>query len=209
VRARQPAAIFVIAGITVLVSLLILLTGNLDRAAMLAGFVPERLAGLPPVGPAVPVVLTPLTATLVHGGMLHLIFNLVVLAFCGMQVERVLGSGALILLYLVGAYASAGAQYLAPGDPSVPMIGASGAISAVVGAYALIFGQGRRFVASSRLNRVLNVLWLAAAWTAIQWMTGYVAGEQGVQLAIAAHVGGFFAGLALERPLLLWRYRRA
>ena len=208
-RSRQPVATFAIAGITAVVSTLISLAGAVERAAMLVGFVPARVIGQLHVSPAVPVLLTPLTTTLVHGGSVHLVFNLLVLLFCGVQVERVLGAGPTVLLYVVGAYVSAASQFLATTDPYVPMIGASGAISALVGAYALIFGQIRRVVSSPGLNRAIHVAWLAVAWAAIQWMTGYVAGEEGVQLAVAAHVGGFLVGLALERPLLLWRYRRA
>ena len=52
-------------------------------------------------------------------------------------------------------------------------------------------------------------LWLLAAWIVIQWMNGLLSEGQGVMLATPAHIGGFVAGLALQRPLLLWRYRRA
>ena len=48
-----------------------------------------------------------------------------------------------------------------------------------------------------------------AAWIAIQWMNGLLSEGQGVMLATPAHIGGFVAGLALQRPLLMWRYRRA
>ena len=50
---------------------------------------------------------------------------------------------------------------------------------------------------------------LTAAWIVIQWMTAVLAGTQGMMLATPAHIGGFLAGLVLQRPLLLWRYRRA
>lgn len=206
----RPIVTLAIAAITAAVSLFLILAGSVENAAVVAGFLPARFDGsLPFLGTAVPAWLTPLSATLVHGGLVHLMFNLVVLVFCGVQVERVVGHGGAILLYVVGAYVSAAAQYVATNDPMVPMIGASGALSAFVGAYALVFGQTRQFVASRGLNRAINVVWLAVAWAAIQWMTGFVAGEQGVQLAVAAHIGGFLAGLALERPLLLWRYRGA
>ena len=89
------------------------------------------------------------------------------------------------------------------------MIGASGAISAVIGAFALSFGQQKRIVSSPSLNRTLNALWLLAAWIVLQMMTGLLAGAQGFLLATPAHIGGFVAGLLLQRPLLLWRYRKA
>jgi membrane associated rhomboid family serine protease len=79
----------------------------------------------------------------------------------------------------------------------------------VVGAFALTFGQHKRLVSSRSLNRLLNALWLLAAWIVLQLMTGALAGFQGVLVATPAHVGGFLAGLALERPLLMWRWRNA
>jgi membrane associated rhomboid family serine protease len=59
------------------------------------------------------------------------------------------------------------------------------------------------------LNRWLNVAWLMAAWIAIQVGFGYLMGTQGMLLATPAHIGGFLAGLAMQRPLLLYRYRNA
>jgi membrane associated rhomboid family serine protease len=157
----------------------------------------------------VPAWLTPLSSTLVHGGALHLALNMLMLVWCGLQVERVLGPGPVVLLYLVGAYTAAIAQWLvAPLSPT-PMIGASGAVSAVIGAFALSFGQQKRIVRSASLNRALNALWLLAAWVVLQIMTGMLAGTQGFLLATPAHIGGFLAGLLLQRPLLLWRYRTA
>jgi membrane associated rhomboid family serine protease len=53
------------------------------------------------------------------------------------------------------------------------------------------------------------VLWLAAAWIGVQLLTGLAGLGGGPLVAIGAHIGGFLAGLALARPLLLWRYRKA
>jgi membrane associated rhomboid family serine protease len=91
----------------------------------------------------------------------------------------------------------------------IPMIGASGAISAVIGAFSLSFGRARQVTRSVRLNRWLNSAWLLAAWVALQLMIGWLAGVQGVLLATPAHIGGFLAGILLQRPMLLWRYRKA
>ena len=159
--------------------------------------------------PAVPAFLTPLTATLVHAGLIHLGFNMLMLLWCGAAVERVLGWPSVLILYAVGAYASAGAQWLADPMGTVPMVGASGAISAVIGAYSLSFGRPRQFTRSQRVNRWINALWLMAAWVVLQMMMGWLAGGQGYLLATPAHIGGFAAGLLLQRPLLLWRHRSA
>ncbi|HZB69368.1 MAG TPA: rhomboid family intramembrane serine protease [Sphingomicrobium sp.] len=202
-------ATIVIAGVTTLAWLLAAVIGAGDTAAALWGFIPARLSGLLELSGAMPAALTPLSATFVHAGLLHLVFNLLMLVWCGMAVERVLGRGALLLLYGVGAYTAAIAQWAVDPASVVPMIGASGAISAVIGAFALSFGQAKSITRSPRLNRAINAAWLLAAWVVLQMMVGFLAGGQGVLLATPAHVGGFLAGLLLQRPLLLWRYRSA
>lgn len=178
-------------------------------AAMQGGFIPARIVGVTADHAfLVPALLTPLTATLVHGGFAHLAFNLVMLVFCGAAVERVVGSAGVVILYLIGAFAGAAGQWVFEPGSSVPMIGASGAISAIVGAYALLFGERRAQRWGPVPGDVLHVLWLAAAWIGIQFLVG-LAGMGGVTVAIGAHIGGFVAGLILARPLLLWRYRGA
>ena len=166
-----------------------------------------RLSGAQ--GSGIPAVFTPLTATLVHSGLLHLTLNLVALLWCGNQVERALGRWCLVAIYVVGAFAAAAAQWLSDPFGIVPVVGASGAISAVLGAYALSFGRAKMITRSARLNRWINILWLMATWIVLQLMLGWIAGGQGFLLATPAHIGGFLSGLLLQRPLLLWRYRKA
>ena len=204
---QQPATIALLA-VTALVTLGIWATGNLQDAGTGMGFIAGRVSGLD-ITPAVLVWLTPLSATLVHGGFLHLAMNLILFAYCGRQVERVIGPWLLVLLYVVGAYAAAAGQFALDPNSNIPMIGASGAISAVVGAYAVSFGQAKRIVNSLRINRWINIAWLLAAWIVLQLMVGFLGGNQGMMIAIGAHIGGFIAGVLLQRPLLLWRYRRA
>ena len=202
-------ATIAISVITAVVWLFTALIGAKDQATMIMGVIPARLSGLIDLSPAVPAWLTPLTSTLVHGNALHIGLNILMLVWCGTKVERILGAGPLIFLYVVGAYTAAIAQWLANPVSPMPMIGASGAISAVIGAFALSFGQQKRIVSSPSLNRSLNALWLLAAWVVLQSMSALLAGTQGYMLATPAHVGGFVAGLLLQRPLLLWRYRNA
>ena len=195
--------------LTALAWVIAFVTGKSDAAAIALGFIPARFSGAAAFYPAVPAFLTPLTATLVHSGLVHLGFNLLMLVWCGAQVERVLGRFGLIALYFVGAFASALAQWAADPISTVPMIGASGAISAVLGAYTLSFGRAKAFTSNLRVNRWINVLWLMVAWVILQVMMGWLSNQQGYLLATPAHIGGFAAGLLLQRPLLLWHYRKA
>jgi len=173
------------------------------------GFIPARVGGAP-VGPdVVPVLLTPLTSTLVHSGFAHLFLNLIILLFCGRSVERVVGGGGIVILYLVGACAAAAAQYAVGPGELAPMVGASGAISAVLGAFALLFGRNKVKVAHPGLAALIHALWLAAAWIGLQLLIGLTFETSGLRIAIAAHIGGFIAGLLLARPLLLLKWRGA
>jgi membrane associated rhomboid family serine protease len=203
-----------IAAITAAAWLLAFATGRGDLAATLGGFVPARLSG-PAEDAILAAIVTPLTATLVHGGLIHLGFNLLAFLFCGRAVETILGGRGIVILYLVGAYAAAAAQFVATPHGTLPMVGASGAISAVIGAYAMMFGRNRVNVANPALARWLHALWLAAAWIVLQLLIGFTfrvpigSGSQGINIAFAAHIGGFLAGLALAKPLLLLKWRGA
>ena len=197
---------------TILVSAIVLLSGQLDWAAIELGFIPLRVSAAAMPADHVfllPAWLTPLTATLVHGGIAHIAFNLVMLGYCGQAIEKVVGSAGIVILYVVGAYFAAFGQWVMGPWLMLPMIGASGAISAVVGAYALLFGQRRAKALGPISGDVIHIVWLAVAWVGIQLLIGFAGMGMGGNIAIGAHIGGFIVGLILARPLLLWRYRHA
>jgi membrane associated rhomboid family serine protease len=206
---RLRSATGIIALVTTLVSAVVFMAGLGQSASFLGGFIPARLFGNLSVTGAVPSILTPFTATLLHGNWLHLGLNLLMLVWAGSQLERVIGSAGVVVCYSVGAVVAALAQFAVNPVSTIPMIGASGAISAWFGAYSLMFGRPKQITASRSLNRSIHALWLLAAWVIIQWMTGIAAGQDGMMLATPAHIGGFAAGLLMQRPLLLWRYRSA
>lgn len=203
--ARATVGIALVTGLAWLIANIFQLE---DAAVALGAFVPADL--VTDFGFArVPFALTPLTATLLHAGIWHLAFNLLIHLFCGRAVEGAVGPSNLLLLYVAGAYAAAAGHFLIDPASLSPMVGASGAISAVIGAYAMLFGKNRVRVASAGLALWLNALWLLAAWILLQTAMGIVFGSSGVLLAVGAHIGGFVAGLLLARPLLLWRCRNA
>lgn len=199
----------IITAITALAWVVAALLGKSGEAAYALGFIPLRVSMPAVVQSVVPVFLTPLTATLVHSGLVHLGFNLLILLWCGTQVERIIGAGGIVMLYVAGAYAAALAQWGVSPHANVPVIGASGAISAVMGAFALSYGRAKAFTNNLAVNRWINVAWLMVAWIVLQLMMGWLGDQRGYLLATPAHVGGFAAGLLLQRPLLLWRYRNA
>lgn len=183
-------------------------------AAIVAGFIPAVASGatLPPDAgiTLLPAWITPLTATLIHGGIVHLALNMVMFVYCALMTERALGTKGVIILYVIGAYAAAAGQWAQDPQALLPTIGASGAISAIVAAYAVLFSERPVPAIGPIPAGVVRVLWLGAAWIGIQLLIGYAGlGADMPQIAIGAHIGGFLAGLILTRPLLLWRYRGA
>jgi membrane associated rhomboid family serine protease len=207
--ARWRSATAVIAILTVAVSTVAILFGGVDWWAGFGGFVPARITGQLVLPGALPAFLTPWTSALLHGGWLHLAINMLMLVFVGSQVERVIGAGGLVFAYLVGALVAAAAQFAVDPSSAVPLVGASGAISALFGLYALFFGQPKQVTKNQKVNRWIHAVWVLAAWIVLQWMAGTLAGGEGILLATPAHIGGFIAGMLLQRPLLLWRYRKA
>ncbi|HWI87182.1 MAG TPA: rhomboid family intramembrane serine protease [Sphingomonas sp.] len=197
-----------LAAVTVASFVLLSAIGKLQVAGAVGGFIPARLSGLQVIG-ALPIWLTPLSATLLHANALHIGFNLLMLFYCGREDEVALGRPGIVVLYVVGAYAAAAAQYIVGPHSQVPMVGASGAISALVGAYAMLYGQRRPSKLSPELARWVHIAWLAAAWVVVQLLLGLASLTKGMDIATAAHIGGFIAGLILARPLLRWRYRKA
>ena len=210
---REAPATWSLVAFTTLVSVILILLDLVGLAAMSGGFVPGLIGAhvvFPPDAPPIlPVWLTPLSATLIHAGFAHILLNMVVLIVCGRAVEHALGWRGVAILYVVGAYAAAAGQRLQDPGSNTPMVGASGAISALLAAYALLYGKSRARAIGPVPARVVTVLWLAAAWIGVQLLTGLAGLGGGPLVAIGAHIGGFLAGLALARPLLLWRYREA
>lgn len=201
---RTTRATNIIAVVTCLAWAVAALTGHSDWAAYQLGFIPVRQAINAPF--LIPFGLTPLTATLAHGGLMHLAFNMVLFVYIGRILEATLGWGPLLILYVAGAYGAATGQYFAGPASDVPMIGASGAISAVLAVYALLFGRNEVKRIGPIPSHWVRALWLAAAWIGMQALIAVATRGTDFGVATAAHVGGFLAGLALARPLLSWRY---
>jgi len=180
---------------------------NVQLAALYWGFTPAFIGVDLSAELAIPWWLTPWTSALIHGGWAHLLLNMVMLLLVGRMVEPHVGGAGLLLAYLVGAGLAAAAQYVSGQMSVTPMVGASGAISALFGIQGLLFGQPPRLFKSDKANRTVLVVWLLIAWVLINIAFAFVAGQSGVLIATPAHIGGYIAGLALAVPLVRRRYR--
>lgn len=181
------------------------------RAIYGLGFIPAVVlegAQLPPGVQLVPPWLTPFTSQFLHGGLLHLIGNLLFLWVFADNVEDALGHVRFVLFYLLcGAAAALGHGLLAPGS-EVPMIGASGAISGVLGAYLLLH-PAARVTFLIPLGLILYPARLPAAfvllfWFVLQLLQALFTPPDQPGVAFLAHVTGFVAGMFL---LLVFRPR--
>jgi membrane associated rhomboid family serine protease len=146
------------------------------------------------------------TSMFLHGGWLHLIGNMWFLWIFGNNIEDSVGHFKFILFYLLCGIAAAAAQVAISPNSTVPMIGASGAISGVLGAYLVLFPRARILTLLPiwiflQFIRVPAVIFLIL-WFVIQFLSGLAATQFNVTGGIAfwAHVGGFVAGLLLILP---------
>lgn len=206
--------------INVVIAAVLLVPGWWEYAVISGGMFPARLSGdssaFADIGFLVPAWLTPISAAFLHGGIAHVILNMLMLLLIGKLVERVLGGPLYVGLYLVGAYAAAVTEWVAAllrwpmaADMLVPAIGASGAISAIIGAYVLLFPNKQPKPWGPIPAHIARPLHLTAAWVGLNLALGFVGPGLGIGIAIWSHIGGFVAGLFLARPLLLWKYRNA
>jgi membrane associated rhomboid family serine protease len=171
------------------------------------GVIPCRLSLACP-GPAdfPPAWVTVFTAMFLHGDLLHLGGNMLYLWIFGNNVEDILGHGRFLIFYTVAGGAAAAAQTWASPGSAVPMIGASGAVSGVLGAYLLLFPYARvlTLVAFGFFIRLMPIraLFVLGFWFALQLaqslLSVRVSGPGGGGgVAWFAHVGGFLSGIVL------------
>ena len=184
---------------------------RIEAAIYAYGLIPDLLLGearLPPELREVPAWMTVFTSMFLHGGWMHLIGNMLYLWIFADNVEDRLGHGRFVVFYLLCGIAAALAQALPDPQSQIPMIGASGAISGVLGAYLLLYPRARVLVLiplgpRSQLVR-LPALLVLGLWFGLQLLSEMLA-PPGAGVAFRAHIGGFVAGLLL---LPVFRPRR-
>lgn len=158
-------------------------------------FVPERFAA-DPAGD----IPTLFTAMFMHAGWAHLFGNMLYLWIFGDNVEERFGPGRFALFYVVTGLAATFAQFAVSMGSSVPNVGASGAIAGVLGAYIILFPQGRVRVLQAQRVVHMPAIVVIGIWIALQLFSGIgsisdAADTGGV--AYMAHIGGFVAGFVL------------
>src|SRR5918992_3052454 len=200
---------------------------NLSRSVCELGLIPGEFLGRLPEGYAVPMSETmacvmdeqrewyaPVTSMFLHGGWLHLIGNMWFLWLFGNNVEDSMGHVRYFTFYILSGVAAAAAQTLVNPTSAIPMVGASGAISGVMGAYVVLYPKVRvhmLVILGIFITRIVVPAYLMLGyWFLLQLVGGGLSGEEG-GVAFWAHAGGFVAGAALialfRDPELVARHR--
>ncbi|MDM7955625.1 rhomboid family intramembrane serine protease [Blastomonas sp.] len=172
------------------------------RAARMSDSLNGHASALPVDYPwAIPVWLTPITSAFLHAGLFHLAMNMLVLVMVGRMIEAALGTERFVVLYTAGIIAAAAMHYAVDPLSTTPVVGASGAISALLAAYFLLFSRRKPQAIGPVPGLVVHIAWLAAAWTGINLLSQFAFAGSALGIAIWAHIGGFIAGLVLAVPL--------
>jgi membrane associated rhomboid family serine protease len=208
-----PVVSYTIIGLCVLVYLWQASLGpGAGQAAVYAfGLVPAVLlqgAQLPPEIAVVPPAATVFTSMFLHGGWLHLIGNMLYMWIFADNIEDSMGHGRFIVFYLLCGIGAALAQALPAPGSEIPMVGASGAISGVLGGYLLLHPRAHVLVLIplgffSQVTR-LPALLVLGLWFALQ-LISEIGAPEGAGVAFRAHIGGFVAGMLL---IPFFKYQR-
>jgi membrane associated rhomboid family serine protease len=222
---RTPVITFLLIALNVIVWVAIQGAGSplpLAKSVCELGLIPGELTGMLPPGTRFPIgdglvcltdpgrqVSHVLTSMFMHGSWMHLIGNMWFLWLFGNNVEDATGRGRFIVFYLLCGVAAALAQVVTNATSAIPMVGASGAISGVMGGYLVLYPRVRVYALLPLgffITRVTLPAWgMLLYWLGLQVVSGVVSayargGEVG-GVAFWAHVGGFVAGLILIRPM--------
>ena len=175
-----------------------------QTAVVSLGVIPATLLGGQELLPAlhrVPDTLTPLTSMFLHGGWMHLIGNMLYLWIFGNNIEDAMGHVRFVMFYVLCGVVAALAQSIPNPDSTIPMIGASGAISGVLGAYLLLYPRAHVLVLIP-LGFLFPLVRLPAVivlgfWFVLQLINSFLSVSEAGSVAWGAHIGGFIAGMVL------------
>jgi membrane associated rhomboid family serine protease len=229
---NTPVITMVLIGLNVAAWILVQGMGSepfLSRSVCELGLIPGEFLGRIPEGTSFPMsreltcviserhVFTPLTSMFLHGGWLHLIGNMWFLWLFGNNVEDSMGHIRYLVFYLISGLAAAAAQTLVNPNSAIPMVGASGAISGVMGAYVVLYPRVRVhmliFLGFFITRAVVPAFVMLGYWFLLQILGGLpsLGGEDTGGVAVWAHAGGFVAGAVLihlfKDPELVARHR--
>ncbi|NQV83457.1 MAG: rhomboid family intramembrane serine protease [Rhodospirillales bacterium] len=202
----QYVTVAVIAACAVVFAYQVSLGDRADQAFVFAfGAIPAVIFGkatLPHELAQIPAALSLVTSMFLHGGFMHLAGNMLFLWVLGDNVEDALGHKRFLVFYLIAGIAAALAHGLTDPGSKIPMVGASGAISGVIGAYLVLHPKARIKVLVSFFLVWLPAWVVLGFWIGLQVLSAATeTGGAGGGVAWWAHIGGFVAGAILIIPM--------
>ena len=168
------------------------------------GVVPREYAAARDLAPQIPAPFwtTLFTSMFLHGGWMHLLGNMLYLWIFGDNIERAMGAVKFLIFYLACGLAASAAHIMFNLQSQLPAVGASGAISGVLGGYLVMFPQNRvRILTRAGIVRV-PALVVLGFWIVLQFINGIgsvAATDETAGVAYMAHIGGFVAGIVLVK----------
>lgn len=150
-----------------------------------------------------PIYLTLLSSMFMHGGFMHLFGNMLYLWIFGDNLEDRLGHLRYLAFYLVCGIFAALAHVFTDQNSVIPMLGASGAISGVLGGYLLLFPRKKVLVILFSFITYVPAVVALGIWIGFQVLKGYASGAETGGVAYMAHIGGFVAGFLLIKVFAL------
>jgi membrane associated rhomboid family serine protease len=202
----KPIVTYYLIGICVLIFLIELSSSSYRTGAFFYSFglIPSVLLGNNQLSQdlyVIPAFLTIFSSMFVHGGFMHLIGNMLYMWIFADNIEDNLGKIKFLIFYLLCGIGAAMAQVFADTSSQVPMVGASGAIGGVLGAYLINHPNARVLVLIpfgffSQLIKI-RALYVLGFWFVLQFINSALSGSQGGGVAYAAHIGGFISGIIL------------
>jgi rhomboid family protein len=226
-RTMRPTVNYLLIAINVLVFVFLQGLGSNEKFTMAYSTVPEEIItgrdvvteeqaardpqtgevfSIPGLQPTpIPVYLTILTSMFMHAGFAHLFGNMMFLWIFGDNVENAMGHVRYLIFYLVSGIVASLTQVFSSvlfnGNLLVPSLGASGAISGVLGGYLLLFPTRRVRVVMFYMIQEVPAMLAIGLWFVFQLISGLgmLGGGQGGGVAYGAHIGGFLAGLLLVK----------
>jgi len=202
-RRTTPVVTFALIALNILVFFIELNGG--DAFIKQWAFIPSRFSSNP-----VSDASTVFTAMFMHGGWLHLFGNMLYLWIFGDNLERVMGRARYAAFYLICGLAAGAAHIAFNSGSRIPSVGASGAISGVLGGYLLLFPRNRVRVMTGRGVAAVPAWATLGLWIVIQLVNGFGSmanTDETSGVAYMAHIGGFVAGLALVKVFASGRGR--
>jgi membrane associated rhomboid family serine protease len=180
--------------------------GALQSFIQAWGVVPREYSAARDLPPTIPLPFwsTLLTSMFLHGGWMHLGGNMLYLWIFGDNLEKVMGAGRFVIFYLACGLAASFAHIIFGPGSTIPAVGASGAISGVLGGYLLLFPQNRIRVLTRGGIVHVPALVVLGFWIVIQLFNGIGSMATTTEtggVAYMAHIGGFVAGLVLVKVL--------